>query len=109
MKRIILTFVLFGLLNYCFGQNINKQAIKEAPLYILDYDKEDPVANWLDVKELDSNQLNTKVLSDGMVINSTKHFMQIKELDMAGLVKMPQMPIDTTMYYHIQIIREVKD
>ena len=109
MKRIILTLFLFSLLSYCFGQKNNKEQSKEVPLYVLHYDKEDPVTNWLEATASTSGQSNTKVTSDGMLINSTKHFMQIKQPDVSHLARMPQVPIDTSVHYHIQIISEVKE
>lgn len=109
MQRIIATFVFLGLLHCCFGQNLIQKQNKEVPLNLLDYGKEDPITDWLSTKELSSGKSNTKVLSDGVIINSKKHFIQIKQPDMNQLVIMPQVQIDTNMHYHIQVIGEVKN
>ena len=49
------------------------------------------------------------VLPDGVIINERKYFLQIKQPDLSQLAPMPQVPIDTTTHYHIQIIGEVKE
>jgi len=109
MKKYILTITLLGLFNHCFGQIIPKQTIKKEPKYILNLNQNGQDINWLETEEITSSKPNTKVLSDGVLINEKKHYIQIKQPDMSQLAVMPQVPIDTNTYYHIQIVGEIKE
>ena len=104
MKNIILTISLLGLFNYCIGQTFPQQEIEEQPLYILNFAEENQVLDWEETKP------NIIVLSDGVVINEKRHHhILIKEPDMSQVILMPQVPIDTSTLYHIQIVGEVKE
>ena len=108
MKNIILTITLLGLFNYCFGQVLPQQK-KEQPLYLLNLEEEKQLLNWQETKESTVIQPNAIVLSDGMVINEKRHHhILIKKPDMSQVIPMPQVPIDTSTLYHIQIVGEVK-
>ncbi len=108
MKNIILTISLLFFFNYCFGQILPQQK-NEQPLYLLNLAKENQPLNWQETKELTAINPNIIELSDGVVINEKHHHILIKKPDMSQIVPMPQVPIDTSMLYHIQIIGEVKE
>jgi len=81
MKKYLLTITLLGLLNHCFGQILFQQTVKEKLEYILDLNQNGQDINWLETEEITSSKPNTKVLSDGVLINEKKHYIQIKKKD----------------------------